>query len=140
MQVVILQLLDELKKRLGMSYIFVSHDLNVVRLLCDRVLVMYLGKVVEAGPARQVFDAPGPPLYQRAAVGDPADAGRDGARPRSACRATRAARSTPIPNVCRFYGRCPSGVDRCRTQMPALARMAPGRVASCHFPLLDKAA
>ena len=57
-QVVILQLLQQLKRELGMSYLFVSHDLNVVRLLCDRVLVMYLGKVVEQGPAAEVFADP----------------------------------------------------------------------------------
>src|ERR1700726_2158952 len=57
-QVVILQLLQQLKRELGMSYLFVSHDLSVVRLLCDRVLVMYLGKIVEKDPARAEFDHP----------------------------------------------------------------------------------
>src|SRR5206468_12627020 len=66
-QVVILQLLDMLKRRLGMSYLFVSHDLNVVRLLCDRVLIMYLGKIVESGPVDAVFDRPAHP-YTKALV------------------------------------------------------------------------
>ncbi|MEM6716282.1 MAG: oligopeptide/dipeptide ABC transporter ATP-binding protein, partial [Cyanobacteria bacterium P01_C01_bin.147] len=57
-QAVILHLLADLKERLGMSYLFVSHDLNVVRLLCDRILVMYLGKIIEAGPVEQVFNNP----------------------------------------------------------------------------------
>src|SRR5207244_2184062 len=66
-QVVILQLPDDLKRRLGMSYLFVSHDLNVVRLLCDRVLVMYLGKIVESGPVETVFGSPAHP-YTKALV------------------------------------------------------------------------
>ena len=57
-QAVILQLLEDLKQRLGLSYLFVSHDLNVVRLLCDRILVMYLGHIVESGPAEAFFCAP----------------------------------------------------------------------------------
>ena len=70
-QVVILQLLETLKRRLGMSYLFVSHDLNVVRLLCDRVLVMYLGKIVESGPVRRGFRQPGASLYKGAGRRDP---------------------------------------------------------------------
>lgn len=138
-QVVILQLLDELKKKLGMSYIFVTHDLNVVRLICDRVLVLYLGKVVEAGPARQVFEHPAHPYTQALLSAIPPMPGET-VPERIRLQGDPRSPIDPDPNVCRFYGRCPSGVDRCRTQMPALARVAPGRVAGCHFPLLRAAA
>ena len=129
-QVVILQLLQRLKRDFGMSYLFVSHDLSVVKLLCDRVLVMYLGKIVESGPALQVFEHPLHPYTQAlvAAVPRLQDSGSDRLRlsgePRSPI--------DPDQNVCRFYGRCPRGTDACKTTMPALRSFGDRRVA-CHF-------
>jgi oligopeptide/dipeptide ABC transporter ATP-binding protein len=129
-QVVILQLLQRLKKELGMSYLFVSHDLSVVKLLCDRVLVMYLGKIVEAGPAMEVFEHPLHP-YTQALVAAVPRFGEDGA---TRLRLTGEPRSPidPDPNVCRFYGRCPRGTNDCATAMPKLRRFEAREVA-CHF-------
>jgi oligopeptide/dipeptide ABC transporter ATP-binding protein len=130
-QVVILQLLDRLKRDLGMSYLFVSHDLNVVRLLCDRVLVMYLGKIVESGPAREVFANPAHP-YTQALVAAVPDAARS-ADKRLRLQGEIRSPINPDPNVCRFFGRCPKGQDQCRTTMPALMPSTAGRHAACHF-------
>jgi oligopeptide/dipeptide ABC transporter ATP-binding protein len=131
-QVVILQLLQSLKQRLNMSYLFVSHDLHVVHLLCDRVMVMYLGKIVESGPAHEVFAAPAHP-YTKALL-DSIPSFEPGARTQR-LRLGGEPRSPidPDPNVCRFYGRCPKGDDRCRTEGPVLGG-GDGRLVACHYP------
>jgi oligopeptide/dipeptide ABC transporter ATP-binding protein len=129
-QVVVLQLLQRLKQEFGMSYLFVSHDLSVVRLLCERVLVMYLGKIVESGPAAEVFAHPLHPYTQAlvAAVPRLHEAANEKLRlsgePRSPI--------DPDPNVCRFYGRCFRGTDSCKTNMPTLRRFGERQVA-CHL-------
>jgi oligopeptide/dipeptide ABC transporter ATP-binding protein len=129
-QVVILQLLQRLKQEFGMSYLFVSHDLSVVRLLCDRVLVMYLGKIVESGPAAEVFAHPLHPYTQAlvAAVPRLHEAGRGHLR----LSGEPMSPIDPDPNVCRFYGRCPHGMEKCKTAMPAL-RPFGARLAACHL-------
>lgn len=127
-QAVILKLLAQLRRDLGLSYLFVSHDLNVVRLLCDRVLVMYLGKVVEMGPVEEIFLRPRHP-YTKALLAAVShfDAGAEVQRVR--LDGELPSPIDPDPNCCRFYGRCPQREARCQSQMPQLAGSGEHRAA-----------
>jgi oligopeptide/dipeptide ABC transporter ATP-binding protein len=131
-QVVILHLLADLRQRLNMTYLFVSHDLNVVRLVCDDVAVMYLGRIVEVAPVDRIFTEPAHP-YTRALLsaipgGPIAERIRLHGEPRSPI--------DPDPNTCRFLGRCPKGADLCGQKGPHLAEVAPGQLVACHFPTI----
>ena len=126
-QAVVLQLLDRLRRELGLSYLFVSHDLNVVRLLTDRVAVMYLGKMVEVGPSDTVFHAPRHPYTQALVSAIP------GQGPRIRLSGEVASPVDPPPQACRFHGRCPEGMDLCGRQAPPVVRLPGERWVACHL-------
>lgn len=125
-QAVVLQLLDRLRSELGLSYLFVSHDLAVVRLLTERVAVMYLGKLVEVGPSEVVFRAPKHPYTQALVSAIP------GRGPRIRLTGEVASPIDPPAQACRFHGRCPSGQDRCGREAPRWVAQGAHAVA-CHF-------
>ncbi|NJK63376.1 MAG: ABC transporter ATP-binding protein [Synechococcaceae cyanobacterium SM2_3_1] len=141
-QAVILHLLADLQKRLGMAYLFVSHDLNVVRLLCQRVVVMYLGKVVETGPVDAIFQAPRHPYTQSLVAAIPSFAHLDGTVPPHTHQPLLPAEPRspidPDPHMCRLIGRCPRSQDRCQQEMPQLRTVGSDSLdhqVACHFPV-----
>ena len=133
-QAIVLKLLMALRRRAGVALMFVSHDLSVVRLLCDRIAVMYLGKIVETGAAEQVFRAPCHPYTAALISAIPRLPGV--ARPPTQ-RLEGEPRSPvdPDPHACRLAGRCPREQPRCTGEAPALRDVAAGQQARCHFPL-----
>jgi peptide/nickel transport system ATP-binding protein len=126
----VLNLLQELKERLSLTYVFISHDLNVVRYISDRLLVMYLGKVVEIGPVDQIYRAPRHP-YTRALLSSRPS--MDPANRRSEPPLTGDPPS-PIdpPPGCRFRARCPLAETICEVIEPPLAEQGAGHHAACH--------
>ena len=129
-QAQILNLFMALRRELNLTYLFISHDLGVVEHLSDRVLIMYLGRVVEAAPAEEVFRRPNHP-YTRALL---AEVPRIEARKR-AFAGVKGEIPSPLnpPSGCHFHPRCPHAFDRCRVERPALKPVAPGHTSACHL-------
>ena len=133
----VLNLLQDIRERRHLALVFISHDLAVVRNVSDRVAVMYLGKIVEIGPAEAVYDRPAHPYTRTLLDAEPRpDASRklvpDGVV------AEMPSPSSP-PSGCRFRTRCPRAVARCSEEEPLLRPMAGGQHAACHFPLDEPA-
>ncbi len=129
-QAQVLNLMMDLQAQFGLSYLFISHDLSVVRHVTDRVAVMYLGRIVEQGPTAAVFARPAHPYSQAltAAVPRPDPARR---------RRPRGVKPAPDPSPpdagCPFAPRCPRVEARCRRELPLLRPVAPAQEAACHF-------
>jgi oligopeptide transport system ATP-binding protein len=130
-QAQIVNLLQALQQRRGLAYLFIAHDLAVVRHIADRVAVMYLGRIVETAPVAALFAAPRHPytraLLSAVPVPDPA------ARPVRATLAGEPPSPIDVPTGCRFHPRCPYAVERCRREDPMLVEDQAGHGTACHL-------
>ncbi len=133
-QAQILNLLKELQERHGLTYLFLSHDLGIVKYMADRIGVMYLGKLVEIGPARDIYARTAHPytkaLIDTIPVADPTQREHRG-------RHIRGELPSPLdpPSGCRFRTRCPFAQEVCAEEEPPLRPFGEGHLAACHFPL-----
>ena len=134
MQAQVLNILDGLKDRFDLTYVFISHDLSVVESVSDRVAVMYFGHVVEVGPAREVFARPRHPYTHLLLNSAPAP-GKRSLIPEDA--ETELPDPYNPPPGCPFYARCPRHGDVCRSAFPPLkaAPEAPAHRAACYHPV-----
>lgn len=140
-QAQILNLFMDLREELDLTYLFISHDLRAVRHVCDRVLIMYLGRVVEDAPAKEFFARPNHP-YTKMLLSEVPDLSQRG----KAYSAIKGEIPSPInpPKGCHFHPRCPLAFDKCRVERPALKQVGEQHLSACHLndysSSIDKAA
>ena len=136
----VLNLLERLRADLGLAYLFIAHDLSLVKQVSDRVAVMYLGKLVEIGPAESLYRRPLHPYTVALLASIPSP---DPTVPHVPVADTiKGEPPSPIdpPSGCRFRTRCPRAQDVCAAQEPPLRELADGHYGACHFPVSDDSA
>jgi peptide/nickel transport system ATP-binding protein len=131
----ILNLLEEMKARYGLTLLFIAHDLAVVKAVSDRVAVMYLGRLCEVGPSEQLFANPAHPytalLIEAIPVPDP------DVRPAESVPVGEPPSPISPPSGCRFRTRCPRAQQKCIDEVPELRPVAPDQFVACHYPLIS---
>lgn len=134
-QAQILTLMQELKEKLNLTYLFISHDLGVVRYFCDRIAVMYLGNFVETGTSEQIFANPLHP-YTKALLSAVPSVDPDARQQRVILEGSVPSPANP-PSGCKFHTRCPEARPECSVNRPELKELEPGHTVACPFAVLS---
>jgi len=137
-QAQVLNLLKDLQRRFGLTYLFISHDLGVVRHITDRIIVMYLGKIVEIADKTQLFESPAHP-YTYALLSAIPSTKMDNKSERVILQGDVPSPINP-PKGCRFHTRCPFVKDKCIQEEPELTQVAENQFSACHFPYKEDGA
>jgi oligopeptide/dipeptide ABC transporter ATP-binding protein len=132
-QAQVINLLEELQEKLGLTYLFISHDLAVVRHISHRVAVMYLGKLVEVAPSDQIYDNPVHPYTEALMSAIPIPDPRVESQRQRTILTGDVASPIDLPPGCRFASRCPKVEERCRQEEPAMVDVGGGHLVACHL-------
>ena len=130
-QAQILNLMQDLQEQMGLTYIFITHDLSVVNHFADDIAVMYLGQLIEKAPSEQLFDKPTHPYTQALLSAIPVPSLKK-RRERIILKGEITSPINPKPG-CRFAARCPYATDRCRSEEPVLREIEPNHFVACHL-------
>jgi len=130
-QAQVLNLLQSLRSRMNLTYLFIAHDLGVVRHICDRVAVMYAGKIVELSDVKELFDRPRHPYTEALLSAIPLPDPKQ--RTQSTLQQDEPASASNLPAGCAFHPRCRYAEPRCQSEAPPLRQIDPGRLARCHL-------
>jgi oligopeptide/dipeptide ABC transporter ATP-binding protein len=134
-QAQIINLLDELQDDFGLSYLFVAHDLSVVKHVSDRIAVMYLGKLMEVSPADELYTKPIHPYTSALLSAIPIPDPRENRRRQRLVVSGEPPNPIDPPSGCVFHPRCPRATEVCSRVEPPLARYPTGHLAACHHPM-----